>query len=296
MDAGAGCSMCSTSSAGDHCRPQGQGDQCDRRSVRPPHPARYSRSRPGMPADDGRAWYPRFRVHMYQAERDAALAKRNAAAARMFQLQEQVKNYTDAMALKDARVLQLQERLERFERNRADAMAEASRIQAAEREAATARIRKLEANLQAHRQAHLDSMAEREAVIARIMELERFIAEPVATKLLRRLGHVLPGRKRIVGQKCRHLFRSSLRRYPPTRSSPRPLSRRQTESPSANWVGAYRGQAAERNKTGASISVPSAAGSDVYLMDRLMERAGNRRQHFPASVRTDSHRRSVLWR
>ena len=47
--------------------------------------------------------------------------------------------------------------------------------------------------------------AEREAATARIMELlaqvarlERFIAEPLATKLLRRLGHMLPGWKRIV--------------------------------------------------------------------------------------------------
>jgi FkbM family methyltransferase len=42
------------------------------------------------------------------------------------------------------RIFQLQDQLEQYERSHADAMAEASRIQAAEREAATARIRELE--------------------------------------------------------------------------------------------------------------------------------------------------------
>jgi FkbM family methyltransferase len=60
---------------------------------------------------------------MHVAERDAALAERDAAVARIFELQDQ---------------------LERFYRSHADAMAEVSRIQAAEREAATARIRELE--------------------------------------------------------------------------------------------------------------------------------------------------------
>jgi FkbM family methyltransferase len=60
---------------------------------------------------------------MHVAERDAALAERDAAVARIFELQGQ---------------------LERFYRSHADAMAEVSRIQAAEREAATARIRELE--------------------------------------------------------------------------------------------------------------------------------------------------------
>ena len=55
--------------------------------------------------------------------------------------------------------------------------AEMSRIHAAEREAATARIMEL---------------------LAQVARLERFIAEPPATKLLRRLGHMLPGWKRIV--------------------------------------------------------------------------------------------------
>jgi FkbM family methyltransferase len=88
-----------------------------------------------------------------------AEAERNAAAARIFELQD---------------------RLERFECSHADAMAEASRIQAAEREAATARIREFEANLEAHQRAHLDAIAEvsriqaaeREAATARIRELE----------------------------------------------------------------------------------------------------------------------------
>jgi hypothetical protein len=56
-------------------------------------------------------------------ERDMALAQRDAAVARIFQLQDQV---------------------EGLERSHADAMAETSRIQTAEREAATARIRELE--------------------------------------------------------------------------------------------------------------------------------------------------------
>ena len=69
------------------------------------------------------------------------------------------------------------EQLERFQRSHADAMAEMSLIHAAEREAATARIMEL---------------------LAQVARLERFIAEPLATKLLRRLGHMLPGWKRIV--------------------------------------------------------------------------------------------------
>jgi hypothetical protein len=71
-------------------------------------------------------------THTYQAEQDAALAERDAAAARIFQFQEQVENRTDAMAPKDARIFQLQEQLERFQRNHVDAMAEVIRIQAAE--------------------------------------------------------------------------------------------------------------------------------------------------------------------
>jgi hypothetical protein len=46
--------------------------------------------------------------------------------------------------LRVARIVELQDQLERFERSHADAMAEMSRIQAAEREAATARITELE--------------------------------------------------------------------------------------------------------------------------------------------------------
>jgi len=59
---------------------------------------------------------------MHVAKRDVALAERDAAVARIFELQDQ---------------------LERFERSHADAMAEMSRILAAEREAATARIMEL---------------------------------------------------------------------------------------------------------------------------------------------------------
>jgi hypothetical protein len=69
------------------------------------------------------------------------------------------------------------EQLERFQRSHADAMAEMRLIHAAEREAATARIMEL---------------------LAQVARLERFIAEPLATKLLRRLSHMLPGWKRIV--------------------------------------------------------------------------------------------------
>jgi hypothetical protein len=69
---------------------------------------------------------------MHVAERDAALAERDAAVARIFELQDQ---------------------LERFYRSHADAMAEVSRIQAAEREAATARIRELESLALAERDA-----------------------------------------------------------------------------------------------------------------------------------------------
>jgi FkbM family methyltransferase len=54
-------------------------------------------------------------------------------------------------------------------------IAEMSRIHAAEREAATARIMEL---------------------LAQVARLERFIAEPLAANLLRRLGHMLPGWKR----------------------------------------------------------------------------------------------------
>jgi FkbM family methyltransferase len=102
------------------------------------------------------------------AERDMALAERDAAVARIFQLQDQV---------------------ERLERSHADAMAETSRIQAAEREAATARIRELERDVGRHADAMAETSriqaAEREAATARIRELERdvarlkrFIAEP----------------------------------------------------------------------------------------------------------------------
>jgi hypothetical protein len=80
----------------------------------------------------------------------------------------------------DSADLELQGQLEQFQRSHADAMAEMSRIQAAEREAAALRIRELEANLEAHQQAHADAMAEmnrilaaeREAATARIRELE----------------------------------------------------------------------------------------------------------------------------
>ena len=59
-------------------------------------------------------------------ERDMARAQRDAAVARILQLQDQV---------------------EQFQRSHADAMAETSRVQVAEREAATARIRRLVARL-----------------------------------------------------------------------------------------------------------------------------------------------------
>jgi FkbM family methyltransferase len=113
------------------------------------------------------------------AERDMALAQRDAAVARIFELQQQLEHYADAMALKDARIFELLEQLERFERSHADAMAEMSRIHAAEREGATARIMEL---------------------VRDVARLQRFIAEPLATKLLWRLGHMLPGWKGIVGQ------------------------------------------------------------------------------------------------
>jgi FkbM family methyltransferase len=71
-----------------------------------------------------------------------------------------------------ARIVQLQEQLERFERSHADAMAEASRILAAEREAATARIRELESDI-----ARLQSdIARLQSDIAR---LQRFIPRPI---------------------------------------------------------------------------------------------------------------------
>jgi hypothetical protein len=100
---------------------------------------------------------------MHVAERDAALAERDAAVARIFELQDQ---------------------LERFERGHADAMAETSRIQAAEQDAAVARILELQDQLERFERGHADAMAEasriqapeQEAATARIMELEREVA------------------------------------------------------------------------------------------------------------------------
>jgi hypothetical protein len=71
---------------------------------------------------------------MHVAERDAALAQRDAAVARIFELQGQ---------------------LEQFQQSHADAMAEASRVRAAEREAAIVRIRELEAQFEAQHEAHI---------------------------------------------------------------------------------------------------------------------------------------------
>jgi hypothetical protein len=93
------------------------------------------------------------------AERDAALAQRDAAVARIFELQDQ---------------------LEQFQRSHADAMAETSRILAAEREAATARTRELE-RYHADAMAEVDrrhvaerdmALAQRDAAVARIFQLQ----------------------------------------------------------------------------------------------------------------------------
>src|SRR5258708_6502532 len=108
-----------------------------------------------------------------------------------------------------ARIFELQDQLERFERSHVDAMAEASRTQLAERDAAVARISALQDRLERFERSHADAMAEtsriqaaeREAASARIMELERFISEIRACipRPLRRVARMLPGLRRIVG-------------------------------------------------------------------------------------------------
>jgi hypothetical protein len=101
---------------------------------------------------------------MHVAERDAALAQRDAAVARIFELQAQLDRYMqshgDAMAeatrvfeahqqASIARIMELQDQLDRYIQSHA----EASRVYAAEREAAIARIRELEAEVETRQQA-----------------------------------------------------------------------------------------------------------------------------------------------
>jgi FkbM family methyltransferase len=78
-----------------------------------------------------------------------------------------------------ARICELQSQLERYAQSHADAMVEANRIRAAERAAAVARINELQSQLKRFEQSHADAMAEasrvhaaeREAASARIREL-----------------------------------------------------------------------------------------------------------------------------
>jgi FkbM family methyltransferase len=138
---------------------------------------------------------------MHVAERDAALAQRDAAVARIGELQS---------------------RLERFEQSHADAMAEANRIRAAERDAAVARIGELQSQLERFEQSHADAMAEasrvnaeasrvhaeasrvnateREAAIVRIQELvtevERLERFSIA-RAIQRVARLLAGGRRI---------------------------------------------------------------------------------------------------
>jgi len=84
-----------------------------------------------------------------------------------------------------ARILQLQDQVEQFQRSHADAMAETSRVQVAEREAATARIRELERDVERLERSHADAMAKlSRTATARIRRLvarlKGFIAEPPA--------------------------------------------------------------------------------------------------------------------
>jgi len=73
-----------------------------------------------------------------------------------------------------------------------------NRIHAAEREAASARIRELETQFEAHQQAYVARIME---LVARITELERFISEIRASipRPLRRVARMLLGLRRILG-------------------------------------------------------------------------------------------------
>jgi phage host-nuclease inhibitor protein Gam len=128
-------------------------------------------------------------------QQEGALAERDAAVARILELQDQLERFerghADAMAETSriqaaeqdaavARILELQDQLERFERAHADAMAEASRIRAAEQDVALARIFELQDRLERFERAHADAMAEasriraaeQDAALARIFELQ----------------------------------------------------------------------------------------------------------------------------